>query len=534
MGADVAGLFEYLQEIIFALFNRNPEEAEKRRRLRSLNEELRKARPQYYRRSSGRVLPSFGVSVLQLAQVLHPLREVFDKTIDNPDQKLAQRYKDYLVTARLSEELQNLYASFSYISMKKRVFDSTDPEEELVKINSEIERLFQGLNTAEFNGFDKSYTVLIRLINLCQHNFLPMLRLFDPACKTLDSADPAIFQSVQGEEMLQELLDLYFVLAGFDYSESVERNLGLLLERLSRDRAEEARARLKKVLLRLQRLLSDSIDSETILLLLRLIQKDPHFVPQSIQQEGSFIEAFKNRLQINYQRSKERIRQQLRELAVGEDLKRLFPAGQPEQIEGYSEDVDQALQERDYDSFLQIRPLRILKNYIRVHFYRELKEPLKRLIVEGKFENRIFQNMFTNTYFQCDGMEGKISQFEEELQGSGTQSFKKLQKYIELLDQGKPVHNMVTTVLDTIDKKSKSLVEEGANCFYNLCVILLEILNDAKLKTPVQVSNIKSLSGAKSQEYLARVAAGYNNLYLFSKIMKNFTTIKQLTMAEGP
>jgi len=48
------------------------------------------------------------------------------------------------------------------------------------------------------------------------------------------------------------------------------------------------------------------------------------------------------------------------------------------------------------------------------------------------------------------------------------------------------------------------------------------------------VSNIKSLSGAKSQEYLARVSHGYNNLYLFAKIMKNFTTIKQLTMAEGP
>ena len=243
------------------------------------------------------------------------------------------------------------------------------------------------------------------------------------------------------------------------------------------------------------------------------------------------MEAFRNRLQISYQRSKERIQGQLRELAVAEDLKRLFPNGQPEEIEGYQEDVDQALQERDFDNFLQIRPLRILKNYIRSHFDKELKEALKRIIVEGKFENKIFQNMFTNTYFQCDGMLGKIIQFEEELQGSGTQSTKKLPKYIELLDQGKPVHNMLTTVLEAIEKDSRKLVDEGANCFYNLCVILLEILNDAKLKTPVQVSNIKSLPGRKSQEYLARISYGYNNLFLFTKIMKNFTTIKQLTMA---
>lgn len=467
-----------------------------------------------------------------MAQVLRPLREVFEKTIDNPDPKLAQRYKDYLVTARLPEKLQVLYSSFSYSSMKKRVFDSVDPEEELGKIGEEIEQLLQGLNTAEFHGFDSAYTVMNRLTNLCQHNFLPMLRFFDPALKSLDSADPAILQPVSGEEMLQELLDFYFILAGFDYSESIERNIGLLLERLSRERSEEARARLKKVLLRLQNLMSESLGSQTILILLRLIQKDPQFVPQSIQEESSLIETYKNRLQINYQRSKERIQQQLRELAVAEDLKRLFPNGQPEQIEGYREDIDQALQERDFDSFLHIRALRIIKNYLHYHFNKELKEPLKRLIVEGKFTNKVFENMLTRPFYQCTELESKIIQFEEQLQGEGTQSIKKLSKYIELLDQGKPVHNMVATVLETIDKESRYLVEEGANSFYNLFVNVLDILNDAKLKNPVKVTNIKFLTGGKQQDFLNRVSYGHNNLYLFTKIIKNFTTIKQLTMAE--
>ena len=527
----MAGFFEYLQDIIIALFIRNPQELERRRALRALYDEVRKVRPLYYRRSNRQVLPNFGSSVLNLALVLRPLREVFEKTVSNPDHKLAQRYKDYLVTARLPEEHQNLYSSFSYASLKERVLKSSDPESELLKSSNELEELLRGLSTSEFHGFDNSYVILDRLITLSQHNFLPMLHLFDPALKSLESADPEALQSVSEDAILQELLDFYFVLAGFDLSEDVEKNLGLLLERLSRDRSEEAKARLKKILLRLQKILLESLRTDTVLSLLRLIQEDPHFVPASIQEESSFLEAFRNRLQISYQRSKDRIQGQLRELAVAEDLKRLFPNGQPEEIEGYQEDVDQALQERDFDNFLQIRPLRILKNYIRSHFDKELKEALKRIIVEGKFENKIFQNMFTNTYFQCDGMLGKIIQFEEELQGSGTQSTKKLPKYIELLDQGKPVYNMLTTVLEAIEKDSRKLVDEGANCFYNLCVILLEILNDAKLKTPVQVGNIKSLPGRKSQEYLARISYGYNNLFLFTKIMKNFTTIKQLNMA---
>jgi hypothetical protein len=107
-----------------------------------------------------------------------------------------------------------------------------------------------------------------------------------------------------------------------------------------------------------------------------------------------------------------------------------------------------------------------------------------------------------------------------------------LPKYIELLDQGKPVQNMVATVLDTIEKESKKLLEEGANCFYNLFVTLLDILNDAKLKTPAKVTNIKYLTTGKSQDFLTRLTHGHNNLYLFTKIMKNFTTIKQQSMEE--
>jgi hypothetical protein len=523
----VAGLIEYLQDIFFTLFVRDPEEKERRRRLRALYEELKKVRPLYFRRSSGQILPAFAISVLNLALVLRPLRDVFDKTIDNTDPKLAQRYKDYLVTARLPEELQNLQSSLSYVILKKRVFDSPDPETELEKIDSEIEQLLGGLSGAKFGRFDSSYTVVNRLVTLCQHNFMPMLRYFDPALKSLDSADPTIFQPVPGEELLQEMLDFYFVLAGFTYSESAETNIGMLLERLSRERAEEAKARLRKVLLRLQKLLDESLGSDTILILLRLIQKDPHYVAQSIQEESSFLEAYKNRLRINYQRSKERIQQQLRELAVAEDLKRLFPRGQSEEIAGYSEEIEQALQERDFDSFLHIRPLRIIKNYIHSHFNKELKEPLKRLIVEGKFSNKVFENMLTRPYYQCSEMESKIIEFEEELQGSGTLSVNKLPKYIELLDQGKPVYNMVTTVLDTIEKESKKLIDEGANCFYNLFVTLLDILNDAKLKTPAKVTNIKYLTTGKSQDFLTRVTYGHNNLYVFTKIMKNFTTIKQ-------
>ncbi len=529
----MAGFLDYLQDLITAFFIRDPYELQKRRRLRDMYDELRQVRPLYYRRSSQQLQPEFAAEVLRLAFLLRPLREVFEKTTCNPDPKLAQRYKDYLVLARLPAELQDLYTSLLQTALKDRVLEASDPVEELAGADKELEELMKALDGSELYGFERSYTATDRLVALSQHDFLPLLRLFDPALRSLDTADPAEFRAVRGEEALQALLDFYFILAGLELSEGVENNLSFLLERLTGDRSEAAKDRMKKVLNRLKDLVSEKFRSETILALLRLIQKEPHFVPQTIQEESTFLEAFKNRLQIGYQRSKDRIEVVLRERSVAEDLRRLFPNALLLEIEGYREDIDQTLQEREFDGFSNIRPLRILKSYSRGHFERELKDNLKRLIVEGKFENKIFQNMFTNTFFQCEAMMGKIQQFEEWLHGSGPQSVTKLPKYIELLDKGKPVHSMVASVLETIDEESRKLVNEGANCFYNLCVILLEILNDAKQKTPAQIQNIKFLSGKKTQEYLNLLSRGYDNLYLFTKIMKNFTTIKQLTMDTG-
>ncbi len=49
----MASVFEYLQDFFLALFSRNPEEAEKRRALRTLAEKLRLVQPPLYRRSGG-------------------------------------------------------------------------------------------------------------------------------------------------------------------------------------------------------------------------------------------------------------------------------------------------------------------------------------------------------------------------------------------------------------------------------------------------------------------------------------------------
>jgi hypothetical protein len=525
----MAGIWEYLSEVLLRLFARDPAETERRKQLRALYEQIRLVQPLYLRRPGMQLLPEFGRAVLQLALLLRPLRELFAKTVDNEDSRLAQRYRDHLLTARLPATYQEMIGSLGYGALKDRVLQAADPLSELEQAEGQLREVLAFLAQPELAGFDRDYAALERLNDLARHNFLPLLSLFDPSLRALGSADPASFRAVPGDRAMQELLDLHFVLEGCEVTPWVKDSFDVLLERLTRQSAEEAGQKAAKLLERLRALLGEKLRATTVLAMIRLIQRDPQAAPQPAKAPVAYLEAFRNRLIIEYHRNRERLQRLVGDLAVEEDLIRLLGTGELLPIEGYDEQLAQALQQREMEGFSHLKPMRILKSYIRLHFERELKERLKKLIVEGKFENKIFQNMFTNAFFNCETTMAKIESFEQTL----TTAVKKLQKYLELLEQGKPVYSVVTGLLETIDEDSRRLVEEGANAFYNLCTLLKEILQDTQAKTPAHISNIKTLPGRRAQEYFNQLASGQGYLSVFARIIQNYAPITQLSSGAG-
>ena len=147
-------------------------------------------------------------------------------------------------------------------------------------------------------------------------------------------------------------------------------------------------------------------------------------------------------------------------------------------------------------------------------------------MLEASFANRIFENMFANIFHGCEATLARLRQFEENVK-SGSGSAEKIERYLALHDQGKPVRPLVAKTVETIEQDARKLLEEGAAYLFNLSVILAEVLTDAKQKVPSLIGNIKMIAGRSNREFLAVLASGQNNLNLFLKIMRNFTDIRQ-------
>jgi hypothetical protein len=139
---------------------------------------------------------------------------------------------------------------------------------------------------------------------------------------------------------------------------------------------------------------------------------------------------------------------------------------------------------------------------------------------------------FNNTYYDCEGLYARLRQLEESLQ-SGPLAAEKLTKFLQMHDQGKPVAPLVSKVVDTIEQDVRKLVEEGSNYIQNLNLLVSDLLEDAKQKTPAMISNLKEIAGRPSKDFLAALAAAQSNLQLFIKVMRNFTEIRENVAAAG-
>jgi len=531
--AEVASFLDYLQDLFLALFSRTPQEAEKRRALRSLAEKLRQVQPPVYRRSTGHLLPAFGYSLLQLSYLLTPLGELFAKTVNNADPRLAERYRDYLAIARLPEAQASRLPEFGYQAVHARCLASGSPVKELERIGEEFDQFIACLAGPVFYSFDLDNMATDRLSSLCRHELGRFFALFEPGFNPAQKGRKPNFQPVPVKKALKELLDLYFILAGIELSEGLERNLFALLDRLERERAQASREKVRTILARLAKLLERELQPQLLLSLIRVAQADPQLVPQTMGEERPILHEVRDHLSSCFQKDCERVRWDINENAIGGDLKTLFAGAELLEVAGYDEETAKELATREYDGFTRIKPLRILKSFLLAHFEKSLRDPLKRLLIEGTFGNRIFENMCNNTLHGCEELLARLQQLEERLHG-GVTAAEKLVRYLELHDQGKPVAPLVIKTVDAVEQDVRRLVDEGTSFFYNLSVLLTETLDDARQKAPALVTNIKSIAGRLNKEYLASLATGLGSLKLFIKIMRNFTEIRENLAAAAP
>lgn len=403
------GILERIKDWFARAFSRDPEEARRKAELRKLQTQLSELKPPYYRPKQNVVLPGLAHAVHHFYTLLRPVAELAKATIANSDIRVSQRYFDYLIDRRLPSAEQERKRFFAYDGMADRIQAALKPDEELESIIREFQSFLGSLDALGARAVNADLYEVERFMDLCRHDYERIIGLFDPSASIDDPRYKPDFAPVPSEQVLPELADLYYLTEAFVFSPQLKENVLRLLEKRQPDSFDEAKkGKIDKLFSQLDRAVSERLSKDILLALIRVIKDDPSYTPATPRERRDFLDSYRRRLVTQFDKDRERILREQHESAIAADIRSLFGDADIQEVEGYDDEHDSFLRRESPNGFTWIKPLRILKTFIAMEFEPHLKESIKRILVEGYFDNKAFQNNLANILYQCERSGGRI------------------------------------------------------------------------------------------------------------------------------
>jgi len=521
------GLFSRIKEWLERIFSRDPEEARRKAELRRIYSILAEFRPPFYKPKQNIVLPGFANTILRFYALIKPLAELARATIASSDLKTSQRFFDYLLDCRLPDVEQERKKFFSYDGMSERIGASLKQDEEIEAIIREFQAFLKALDGLGARAVNEDLYEVDRFIDLCRHDYERILGLFDPAANIDDPRYKPDFSAVAGEQALPEIVDFYYLTEGFVFSPQLKANvLRLMARRQAVAVEEERKQKIDKIFSQLDAITSDRLDKDVLLGMIRAIRGEPFYTPPTPRERKDFLDSYKRRLMVQFDKDRERITRERHESAIAADIKSLFGDAEILEIEGYDDENDALLRRETPNGFAWIKPLRLLKTFVSAVFDPLLKESVKRILVEGYFDSKSYQNNLANVLYQCERAGARIAELEEQLRGSGRISLASMRRYLEEMKRGKDIASFLSHFIDTVNDRARGIVEDETSLFAMLGEAIGELLADYRRSSPDLIANVHTLGGGRNKEIMAQVQAGRDRIVILVKIMRNFTFAK--------
>lgn len=520
-------IFSSLVEFLRGIFGRGGPDAAKKAELRKTYVYLSQIRPPYYKPKGNLVLPGFAQGVYNFRSILRPLVEMARKTISHSDIRIYQRFFDHLVDARLPEETREKKASFAYEGMKTRIANSVKEDEEFEAIGREFQDFLRQVDSLSISDLDRDLAEVEQFSDICRYDWDRIVGLFDPGANMDNPNYRPDFRPAEGEKVLPELVDLYFILADYVFGDNLVQNLLIILERQApQTPVATQRQKLEKIFSALNKGLALRLHRDVLLALIRAIKSDPAYDPPLVRETNDYVERYRRRMVTQYEKDRERLQRERHETAISTDIGALFGNAEVAPVDGYDEEEDAYLRRESPNGFTFIKPLQILKTFVHNNFEKEIKEPIKRLLVEGYFDNKGFQNNLANIIYQCERSAGRIDEFEASLRSNGRISIVAMKRYVEEMRRGKDVSQFLNRLVDAINQRAREICEDETRLLQMLGEATADLLADYRRPSPDLVTNIRTLGGARNKEILGQIAEGKRQLDTLLRIMRNFTYIR--------
>ncbi|MBP3710190.1 MAG: hypothetical protein J6I73_07315 [Treponema sp.] len=524
------GIFQTIIDFFGSLFNKQSPDSQQRAQRKKLESELKKFQPELYK--NGNILPNFAEAVRILYVNTKPLNDLFLDTIGGTDIPRRQRFESQLVLTGFSPDDQEAVHSLSYENRKKAILEHENASARQFDLQKRtLDNIVKLLEGSVFKNIDKELIALHQLVDLCRFNFVALLQPFDANFSSIDIQYKPLYQEVSLSRLGNAIEDLYFQIAGLQINSAVAQAV-IALAQLKNNMplpVAKSDAYLENVK-KIAYVITHILTADHLQTLIKIHKEDATYVPKTVEYKESARNNFALRIQQQFHADEQRIKTELKDMRLSNELAQLFNGIHLAALSGYDNAMNAKLQASTPLSFAWITPLQILKTFLQQYISESITTLLNAIVIEGFFNNPLYKTEFSTTVFAATECAAKLQSFENLFERGNQYDTAVLEGYIRDSHKDTDFFAKMESMVQMINNNAQKLVHDEVNNLQELHTQIGELLIDVKKPNGEIISNLRILMmSSRNRDNFDMLEHQYPSWEIFFEIMKNYTIIKKAT-----
>ncbi len=522
--------FSLITAIISFFRGKGSPATQKKREIKALENELKAIEPCIYK--NGMLTVQFANYVYMLQKLCKGSLKILSETICTKDKKSNDQFINQLLLTGFGADIQSKIARLGYGFRKQEILDVDENHRTSVYARQRMlhEQIVKQLNSEEFTKIDGVIANLLQLYDICNFNYGSILQVFDVNYNSYDENYTPVFANNHISAFSECLLDLYYLTKGFIITGAMSRALIALAQMKDKASVTDAfKEKLDEDLRKINSLIKNIISAGLLYKLICVAKNSTEIPNKTVEYKSEHRKRLAEERTKVFNADEDRIKTEIRDETILADIKKLFGSDPLIELNGYNIDTNKKLEANQVSTFLWIKPLMVLKTFLHIYLSQGIKTYLEDLIIEGFFNNPVYEAKFAECVYECFQWSSHILAFESTFEASGDNSLAYINGLINDSRSDPDFLKQLSKLVDNVNNKAQHLVQTCSQSLYTLTKLIEDVVGDAKKAKPDNISNIRVImNSARNAESSVLLDKQLESWQILISVMRNYAVLGEI------
>lgn len=419
-----------------------------------------------------------------------------------------------------TDKQKKLLEKFDKDMINEKIKKADDKKTIINQIQNDLNEYSGSFSKEISNKINLTYNQIEDLSSIISYDWFFLLHKYDSEITESNFNYRPNFENIEGKYIIEDLIVIS------DYIESIDfdkewKSLYEYIKYITQDEG------LIKILVKIIQKCKVLKRDHYLLLIIKLIYKDPFFKPKIFSSKSFVVEDYLNNFKIEVKKSVDIVIKDLKRDRISKLVLNIFHKTSIMRLKFYNEKLNDFLNKKGFSGFKFIEPLNYLKAFLLDFCKGVIKSRIDFLLIKGTWSTNTISLEYSNLLVEFNKLSDKLLEFDNSLSEEEYYG-KSIRQLAFVVARDPSAKNMMMKTILNVDSEAEKLIYDSIKLFNGGLNKIKLLIEDEKLKLPKMIINFNRLEWDFPEKIEDGLNEIYNKVFNFIILLKYFIKDKKI------